>query len=208
MSVGVIAELRALSPRRPLTPAEAYSVAEQQAAHFHALLGNTEPPLREHAIANLPRVHVRRVRRLPVSGASEWSHGRWLVLLNGAEPIVRQRFSLAHEFKHIIDHRLIDLLYSSIPASDRHVFIERICDYFAGCVLVPEAWIKQAHASGIERPGDLASHFQVSRTAVHIRLRQTRLSTPKHSTPDWPLPDPRDGGTRGGYRRCAEPLLI
>ena len=64
--------------------------------------------LRQHALApaaELPRVLVRTDIDLPVSGCTSWQNGRWLIVLNGTEPLVRQRFSLANEFKQAVDHR-------------------------------------------------------------------------------------------------------
>ncbi len=78
------------------------------------------------------------MRGLPASGASQWASQRWLVLLNASEPRERQRFSLAHEFKHIIDHRFADLIYAKFPDLDRARIIEQLCDYFAACLLMSE----------------------------------------------------------------------
>jgi hypothetical protein len=72
------------------------------------VVGVTDGPVPERIITELPKLHVQRFSPLPVSGATQWTHGRWLVLLN--EPITRQRFSLAHEAKHILDHRFVDIL--------------------------------------------------------------------------------------------------
>lgn len=114
-NLGVLTELRDFVPIRPLTRTEAYRIAEMQATRFLRLVGTEAAPVREEAISELPRIQVQRFSPLPVSGATQWSHGRWMILLNGAEPLVRQRFSLAHEFKHILDHRFIDILYQRIP---------------------------------------------------------------------------------------------
>ena len=69
----------------------------------------------ERIITDLPYVQVTRMSPFPSSGASHWSSGRWLVVINGSEPATRQRFSLAHEAKHIIDHRFVNLIYSALP---------------------------------------------------------------------------------------------
>ena len=65
----------------------------------------------ENAIATLPRIQVDRLSPIPVSGSAHWAKGRWVIVLNGAEPLVRQRFSLAHEFKHVLDAPFDTLLY-------------------------------------------------------------------------------------------------
>lgn len=212
MSLGVVTQLRDIVPMRPLTRTEAYRIAELQAIRFHERVSTDSPRLHERAITELPRLHVQRFSPLPVSGATEWSHGRWLVLLNGAEPLVRQRFSLAHEFKHIIDHRFIDVLYQRIPAAERAKFIESVCDYFAGCLLVPKIWLRRAWTEGIQRPHDLAAHFGVSEMAIQVRLTQTGLTEPHERcnrlNPNWTLPATRGPGTRRGYRRTPTPLTM
>lgn len=207
MSRGVLATLRDFVPIRPLTRTEAFRIAEMQATRFLALVGTNHAPVPETAIATLPKMDVQRHSPLPVSGATQWSNGRWLILLNGNEPTVRQRFSLAHEFKHIIDHRFIDILYSRIPERDRTDFIEQLCDYFAGCLLVPRSWLKHAWGNGIQRPADLAAHFGVSQQAVQVRLAQTGLIGPTRRcsrvSPTWSLPLPTRADTPEPYHRLA-----
>jgi predicted transcriptional regulator len=170
MNPGVIARLRDIVPLRPLTYSQAMRIAELQAARFLKLLDITEGPVPESAISELPRVQVDRVRFLPASGATQWASQRWLVLLNGAETRERQRFSLAHEFKHIIDHRFADLMYAKFPDADRKRMIEQLCDYFAACLLMPRPWVKRAYCGGIQNIAQLASTFDVSQPAMQVRL--------------------------------------
>lgn len=175
MSRSVIATLRDFVPIRPLTREDALRIAERQAQRFHALLGSDRPPTAEELIAGLPRIQIERMSPIPVSGSTHWSAGRWLIVLNGAEPATRQRFSLAHEFKHILDHRFVDVLYRGIPDHDRDRWIEQICDYFAGCLLMPRPWVKRLYCSGIQRLDELAARFRVSQTAMQVRLNQIGL---------------------------------
>ena len=178
MNPGVIRQLRDFVPIRPLSRQEALRIAELQAIRFLALSEITEPAVPERAISDLPRMHVQRFSPLPVSGAAEWSHGRWLVLLNGAEPQTRQRFSLAHEFKHVLDHRFAGILYQDVPTNERDEFVEQVCDYFAGSLLVPRTWLKNAWAGGAQRLPQLADHFGVSQAAMQVRLNQVGLGEP------------------------------
>jgi hypothetical protein len=207
MSRGVIASLRDFVPLRPLTRPEAFRIAELQALRFLQAVHIGEPHVPERVITELPKVHVERFSPLPVSGATEWAHGRWLILLNGAEPSVRQRFSLAHEFKHILDHRFIAVLYQAIPTRDRAAFIEQLCDYFAGSLLVPRPWLKRAWGTGIQHLPDLATLFGVSQAAIQVRLAQTGLSTPgqrcAHTVPGWALPPAPGTGSSAPYQRTA-----
>ena len=103
--------LRDAVPLRPLSFAEALRSAELQASKFHTLTGLAGPPFPEAAISELPRVHVARMIPAPTAAASKWHQGRWFILISGADSIGRQRFSLAHEFKHVLDNHLGTVLY-------------------------------------------------------------------------------------------------
>jgi Zn-dependent peptidase ImmA (M78 family) len=191
MKRSIIAQLRDQVPIRPLGREEALRVAERQAQRLLALSEITEPPVPESMIERLPRMQVERISPLPISGSTYWSQGRWLVVLNGSEPHVRQRFSLAHELKHVIDHPFYDVLFRGFPDEQRHIWIEQVCDFFAGCVLMPRPWVKHAWTHGIQRLPKLAAHFGVSQAAMQVRLHQIGLVDPyarcSRSRADWTL---------------------
>ena len=81
-----ITRLRDLVPLRRLSRAEALRVAEAQANRLLRWSDAVEPPVGEDIIARLPHIQIERVKPAKAAAASEWSHGRWLVILNGAEP--------------------------------------------------------------------------------------------------------------------------
>lgn len=176
MNRGVIAQLRDIVPLRPLTRHEALSIAERQALMMRKLLDVTGPVLQEFVLADLPRIQIVRKSPWPVSGATQWVSGRWIIVLNGAEAPVRQRFSLAHEFKHIIDHPFVDLLYKGIPEAERADWIEHVCDYFAGCLLMPRPALKKAWTTQSQDLYSMAKTFYVSQAAMNTRLNQTGLA--------------------------------
>lgn len=178
MNPSVVTRLRDKMPLRPLRYGEALRMAELQAQQFLALTGVTEPSVPERVIAELPRIHVNRLTPFPTSGASHWAQGRWLVVVNGAEPLTRQRFSLAHELKHIIDHRFAHLIYGKFPEIEREQLIEQVCDFFAGCLLMPRPWVKRLYCSGIQHLPELAQMFGVSQAAMSVRLSQIGLTDP------------------------------
>jgi len=95
--------LRGLVPQRALSYYEAERIAELQANRFRELLVISQAKLPEEAFSELPRLCIRRASDLPVSGLTYWDNGRWLIALNAHEPLGRQRFSLAHEFKHVLE---------------------------------------------------------------------------------------------------------
>jgi plasmid stabilization system protein ParE len=171
----VLAELRALIPNRRLTHTEALILAERQAQRFLRLQGVSEGPVPTEAITCLPFLTVAVRRPLPSSGATRWIKPHWVVLLNGNEAAVRQRFSLAHEFKHILDHPHAGTTYGSRHSARVRQDTERICDYFAGCLLVPRTWLRSAWTHGVQDPATLADLFAVSQQAIQVRLTQLGL---------------------------------
>lgn len=167
----VIAGLRAVCPHRPLNLGESIRVAELQAARLLAASEVVAPPVEDSVIAGLPRIEVSRVSRIPVSGSVHWSKGSWVIALDRGEAYVRQRFSLAHEFKHVLDAPFGTTLYPAwrgLSASDR---AEQVADHFAACLLMPRAWVKRAYYDeGVTDLGRLAHRFNVSQAAMRVRL--------------------------------------
>ena len=174
-----IARLRAIMPDRPLGFAEALTVAELQAAQLLELSSVTEPAVPNLVISALPRVHVTYRDNMPMSGFTQWDSGRWMITINRIESPLRQRFSLAHEFKHAIDHPVIFHAYPATNVGTSGEIAERVCDYFAACLLMPKAWVKAAYChEGIQDVASLARRFAVSQAAMRDRLTQLGLIEP------------------------------
>lgn len=110
------------------------------------------------------------------SGLSSWVRGAWRIQLNAFEPDVRRRFTLAHEYKHVLDAPLEQQAYIGLRSSgDHHPLVEQVCDYFAACLLMPKKFVKRAWGEGLRDAQSLASHFEVSPQAMHIRLQSLGL---------------------------------
>jgi len=178
ISRSVLGSLRALPPQRDsITFGEALRVAELQATRLGQLLDATGDGITESDIARLPRITVT-YERLPVSGMSHWNGRSWIIAIALADSLVRQRFTLLHEFKHIVDHGQAARLYRGDRARSTVEQAELAADYFAGCALVPKRLLKAAWGNGVQRVADLAGHFGVSEHAIRVRLAQTGLDTP------------------------------
>lgn len=176
----VLSRLRDLSPPRRLAPYESRRIAEQQASRLLSLMRVTEPPVPEQIIEYLPRVRVDFVDANALSGAARWSRGKWLIIINRKETWGRQRFSLAHEFKHVIDGPFADTLYRSADPATRTALAERAADTFAACLLMPRTLMKRAYYDhGVREPRELARRFQVSIAAMRIRVEQLQLAEPQ-----------------------------
>ncbi len=168
-------KLRALAPGRPLSHYEGLRIAELQANHLLDLAGVREAGTPAEIVSGLPFVEVALRSDLPVSGLTNWFKPRWLILLNGDEPAVRRRFSLMHEFKHILDHGGISYLYPSTMSLDSERRAELVADYFAACLLMPKGLVKRRYCQGQQRVSELAAEFGVSPVAMRYRLQQLGL---------------------------------
>jgi hypothetical protein len=173
--------LRSLIPSRPLSFSDARRIAEFQAERLLSRLGVYDVPVPTDLVVDLPRVVIEYDHELPghaASGFSDWDQHRrlWVITINPDEPLTRQRFTMLHELKHIIDHGGLTLagplprtIYGLPP-------IEYLADYFAGCVLMPKRLIRAAFYDGIQRASDIAELFDVSARAAEVRLAQLGLT--------------------------------
>ena len=172
----VMREIRALMPHRTLTLSEAFDIAELQATMLLGALQIDSPAVDVARIAELPKIDVQlqpRHRMPTLAGFSQWVEGRWLIVVNRDGPPGRRRFTLAHEFKHVLDHPHHKIAYRHLGRGDKQKHdrqIEMICNYFAACLLMPRVWVKRAYSSGIQDEEALAGLFKVSTEAMHTRL--------------------------------------
>jgi len=103
-----------------------------------------------------------------------WNGASWVIVLNATEASTRQRFSMLHEFKHIVNHTTKHRLYGkdterSDPAA------ERAADHFAACVLMPKLYVKRHWGRGPRDVATMAWRFRVSPAAMKYRLDQLGL---------------------------------
>jgi hypothetical protein len=190
----VLASLRALAPNHAITLDEALWLAERQASRLLEQCGGAVVPVPSSIVTDQPRITVERDPALPAeaaSGCSDWDSRRrtWVILINSTEPRRRQRFTVLHEYKHILDHYhpgLVGPLPRTIYGLDP---VEYVAEYFAGCVLMPKRLLTAAYYDGIQNLTDLAQLFDVSPQAIRVRLAQIglaelqRVAHPRSSAP-------------------------
>ncbi len=98
----------------------------------------------------------------------------WIVVVNATETVDRQRFSAAHELAHIaLFKNQASKVFCSLDSRD---WYEKLCDQFAGDILMPEALVGEIYRS---TPSpyleDIAKAFRVSRPVAEIQLKRLRL---------------------------------
>ena len=172
----VLTMLRGLVPNRPLTPGEALRIAELQANRLLQHFGIETDTVPEEIVSEFPRVRIVREPTLPVSGAAHWNGRHWIITVNADEPTFRQRFTIMHEFKHVLDHTVKDRLYQDRPFQSATDQAERVADYFAACVLMPKRVVKRLWCQGDQNILRLAQILSVSTRALRFRLDQLGLT--------------------------------
>jgi Zn-dependent peptidase ImmA (M78 family) len=205
----VVARLRELTPRRPLSFSEGVRIAQLQATKLLELTGCHEGPVPASVITGLPRIEVQRSEKLIGSGMTMWSGGQWRIRIKASDPITRQRFTLAHELKHVVDAAHEEIVYRHLPPGQvRRTHVEAICDAFAAALLMPKPWVKQQWYAGNQDVPALAWSFGVSLQAMHIRLQTLGLiEHPRHSRYAFYLGHTAVRGSRHRYYRLRAPLI-
>ena len=168
--------LRKLIPdRSSVSFREALLVAEIQASRFLICQCLDTVPVPDGTILSQPRIRVELTPTLPSFGLSFWNGKSWVIQLSTRQSHARRRFTLFHEYKHIVDHGAADRLYRGDARHTPGVQAELAADFFAGCALVPRRLLKRAWGRGLQDPKLLAAHFDVSVQAIEVRLDQTGL---------------------------------
>ncbi|MEO1060547.1 MAG: ImmA/IrrE family metallo-endopeptidase [Actinomycetota bacterium] len=161
--------LRRLLPDRPLTAVEAFAVAERQASLLLAIWGVEHLEIPIEMIGELSAVTVQRMDRIPVAGASFWTGANWVIVVDTACCHGHRRLTLAHEFKHVIDHR---------PEETYHDpdLVESVADFFARCALAPRSWVKTEISRGVSDVAELAARFGLPIEVMARRLDELGLA--------------------------------
>ena len=133
--LSVVKQLRALVPERVTSREQLLELIELQAGALLRLWGYERGPVPDNVVTDLPNIRIKYTT-VPLSGFSFWDGKSWVICLNADEPVTRQRFTLMHEFAHIVWHHHNDILFSEHTRAARAHLLELAASYFAGCVLL------------------------------------------------------------------------
>jgi len=159
-----------LSPT-PLEPAYAKIILNFQQAPPVDVVGLAEAlGIRVWELSDLPATVSGKLFRDPVhGGSSQYSIG-----VNANEHFERKRFTVAHEIAHYILHRnkiqtelVDDTMYRSPLVTSAE---EAQANKLAADILMPLQLIQKMIQNGVTDVDVLANLFQVSGTAMRIRL--------------------------------------
>lgn len=181
---GVLRALRNLAPNRRLRPTEARNLAELQAARFLELNNSSyAEPVSIRTVAELPHIRLSDDPTLPIAGTSHWDseHREWVIRLSPTYSGPQRRFTLLHEFKHIIDFRAgSDQPDAHRSHCDDHV-AEQVADQFAACVLLPKRAVRHAWGLTARSARAIAARFDVPEGVAQMRVEQLGLLPPSRS---------------------------
>lgn len=112
------------------------------------------------------------------------SKDKYEIFANEKHPLVRRRFTIAHEIAHFLLHR--DLLEDEVfedyllraAASWSNAKIESDANALAADILMPVNLIKTEFVAGTKSIEELAEKFEVSKDSMSIRLLGTSYRSP------------------------------
>ncbi len=112
-----------------------------------------------------------KIFRDPLNGGTSG----FSIVVNSSHAIVRKRFTIAHEIAHFILHRHIlesrsDLTDDAMYRSGLSTKEETAANQLAATILMPYSLINKIVNEGTNDVDALATRFQVSTTAMKIRL--------------------------------------
>ncbi len=110
---------------------------------------------------------------------------QYFILINSSHPVGRQHFTIAHEFYHLFVQDQVEVHYCN-PGSSSTSKQEKEADYFASVFLMPEMGIKRMipevelikKSISIATILRLENYFEVSRSALLIRLKMLKIIPP------------------------------
>ncbi len=155
---------------------------EQAADACSRLLNHVErlvdlrPAVDPSYLASVLGITVGRSSALREEGRTEWNaDGSVSIHLRNGRPLVRERFTLAHEIGHVLLSRRpgLDIVRElSGSALDRQTE-EFWCNEFAGRLLVPDIWLQDFESIGptLDWLVFISDHCKVSLSVAYIRSK-------------------------------------
>ncbi|WP_306359832.1 ImmA/IrrE family metallo-endopeptidase [Nocardia sp. CC227C] len=163
-------------PARPISFAQGLRLAREQADLIldHARQTSTGPIM---AISRMPKLRVDYITGQRLHGASFWDTRarQWVIQINKDDHWKRQLFTVAYEFKSLLDYGFEDLLYHDVRLRSASRQADYAAQYFARYLLVPDTLLRAALSTGTTDIRALAEQFGVAEAVVHERLRELGL---------------------------------
>lgn len=144
--------------------------------------GITSPSVNIKTMVRHEGIEIRSITLGKVSGLLARDGKQTIIGINRDQAVVRQRFTMAHEYGHYILHEGLQshfderfrINYRNEASATAGSVVEIEANYFAACLLMPRRFLDIAQAlefmdddAGVKR---LARIFSVSQHAMSLRL--------------------------------------
>ena len=138
-----------------------------------------DAPVLVSAVAKEMGLDVIKIEVWPhnISGMlKKQKDNKFVIYVNGNHSKVRRRFTIAHEIAHFILHRHLiskinnQLVDDTLYRSGLNSIYESAANRFAADILMPWSLVNKAIDSGVSEIEELAKRFNVSKSAISIRL--------------------------------------
>lgn len=174
----LISELRRIAPHRPLTYGESLQVARLQADRLRRWLNADQPDFNLIWLLKQTLVPVSFIASYKLGEQSGMTtdqvSGQLEIFINGSEPPLRQRFSLLHELKHVLDFIDASVLHRNLGRGNterQKAQVELIANEFAAHALMPTPLVKREWFAWQDLE-TVANVFNVSVEAMATRLEK------------------------------------
>lgn len=142
------------------------------------------PPVNIEGIASVLGLKVWESKSLPLGIAGKLfrdehngGESRYSIVVRADDPLVRKRFTVAHEIAHYLLHRHLfhgELIDDALYRSTLSTPIEAQANAFAADLLMPRHLLRQFEGRSST---ELAVLFQVSEEAMSIRLQSSLVAS-------------------------------
>lgn len=135
-----------------------------------------QPPVTEDLLRHFninPGIEIRRLPLKAYHGAVWQLEDGWIIHINREDKPERQRVTLFHEIFHILAHWRGNPVFRK-RGVEEGLFNEMLADFFAGCLLMPESWVREKWTD-IKDLKQMAEVFQVTEVSMWIRLKTMGL---------------------------------
>ena len=156
-----------------MTRARIFELVRRLANSYLDKVKIDHPPVPGDIIKNAGHDLPVEIRLVPLKahhGAVWQLNDSWVIHLNRNDTLARRRFTLYHEFFHILAHFKAKPVFQKAPSSVEGVFNEVLADQFSAVLLMPEEWVVKMWPK-VKDVGKMAALFTVPETVMYCSLK-------------------------------------
>jgi hypothetical protein len=157
-------------------PGRLFQLVETLANKYIERASLNQPPVLTELVEQFdisPAIEIRPLSLKAYHGAVWQLEDGWVIHINTEDKPARQRVTLFHEIFHILAHCRATPVFRRRGVK-KGLFNEMLADYFAGCILMPEKWVREKWKE-VKDLKQMADIFQVTEVSMWIRLKTMGL---------------------------------